>query len=153
MFVFAIPFAFFFTLFLFALRKKWLQFLGFWLGIFLLLTFAYYNPYGIGKKTLQLSNQGVSIKNKTILVLGDDLSYYINNRFSGTFLDWTLSKNLFQNLGTFQNILKIDEYLLKDKPEVIVDLEGYMPKVFEHLPHIKHDYIQKESTIYYAINK
>ncbi len=153
LFVFAIPFALFFTLFLFALRKKWLRFLGFWLSIFLLFTFAYSNPYSIRKKSLQLSKQKIAFTNKTILVLGDDLSYYIDNQFSGTFLDWTLSKPLFQNLNTFQNILTIDDYLIKDMPEVIIDLEGYMPKVFQHLPHIKQYYTQKEANIYYIINK
>ena len=86
------------------------------------------------------------LEGESILVLGDDLNYYVENRLAGGYLNWGLSKALFENLADPQNLITIKRALAADSPHTIIDLEGYMPQLLKHLPHLKY---RREKTIYY----
>ncbi|NOS90965.1 MAG: hypothetical protein HOP30_03520, partial [Cyclobacteriaceae bacterium] len=91
------------------------------------------------------------IKGKRILLLEKNDGYYLENKLATSFLNWNLSKNVFNNPDEFENINQLDRSFQQDPPEVIVDKDNLMEPFFERLPAWKSKY-KKEGTRYYKIS-
>ena len=87
------------------------------------------------------------IKKKNILVLGDDLGIYKINQPTSYFLNWNLSKGIFQEPNYFENVILVQNSFEKDKPEIIIDEKGLMKKFFVRLPELNTQY-EKSGFIY-----
>jgi len=87
------------------------------------------------------------IKKKNILVLGDDLGIYKINQPTSYFLNWNLSKDIFQEPNYFENVILVQNSFEKDKPEIIIDEKGLMKKFFVRLPELNTQY-EKSGFIY-----
>ena len=88
-----------------------------------------------------------NVVRKRILIVGDDLGLYKNNKLAGYFLDWNLSKRFFEDPGNLGNITKIHKSFTEDPPDVIVDENDLMEPILERLPTVKMRY-QKDGKIY-----
>jgi hypothetical protein len=111
-----------------------------------------------------LSNNFVSSKNIVvdakkykqvgkILVLGDDVDYYMNNTLATGYLNWQVAKQHFKDLSYLPKLSTMHKSFLKELPDAIIDKEGVIPKVFDRLPDLKALYVHSEDGIYYRIEK
>jgi hypothetical protein len=91
------------------------------------------------------------VKDKRVLVLGDEPGLYIQNQLAGYFLNWNLSKQIFERPDFFENIILIDKSFQQDPPDVIVDKGNLMRPIFERIPRLK-DRFRLQGHIYYKIN-
>lgn len=80
------------------------------------------------------------VKNKSIMVLGSGKSLYTDARLAGPFYDWDLSKEFFNELDYYDNLVFLQHQFKKSKPEVIIDLENVWPQIEERLPLVAKNY-------------
>ncbi len=78
-----------------------------------------------------------TIKDKRILVLTNDPGIYKQNKLAGYFPDWSLSRTIFEEPDYYENILLINDAFEKDPPEIIIDPNDLMKKIFERIPAMK----------------
>jgi hypothetical protein len=91
------------------------------------------------------------LKEKRILVLDNDLGIYAQNKMASSFLNWNLSKEVFEHPEYFENVTLIDQSFQKDAPEVIIDKNDLMRNVFERIPRLKLQY-KREGDFYKKIS-
>jgi hypothetical protein len=90
------------------------------------------------------------LKEKRILILDNDLGIYAQNKMASSFLNWNLSREVFEHPEYFENIVLIDQSFQKDAPQVIIDKNNLMKNVFERIPRLKAQY-KKEGNLYFWI--
>lgn len=78
-----------------------------------------------------------------ILVLGENKANYQNNKVATIYIDWNLSKRYFLDLDNYENLSKIYTNVKNDIPDVIVDNEEIVPKLFERIPEFEKLYKQE----------
>lgn len=122
---------------------------GLWLfllGIFAVSTMARYDKIAqIDYGGLQVSGKEDSgVKEKKVVVLADDVSWYVDNASATPFLDWSLSESRFSDLDYYENVIFINEGFRKDPPDIIIDPGQYMHAVFERIPHLKEMYREEK---------
>jgi len=88
---------------------------------------------------------------RKILVLGETLSYYHQNKLATPYLNWKLAQKHFKNLHYYDMLLMIYDNFQKDKPEIIIDQARFIPILFENIPILAQDYEQDitDEHIYY----
>jgi hypothetical protein len=91
------------------------------------------------------------LKEKRILVLENDLGIYAQNKMASYFLNWNLSREVFEHPEYFENVTLIDQSFQKDAPEVIIDKNDLMRNVFERIPRLKLQY-KREGDFYKKIS-
>lgn len=80
---------------------------------------------------------------KKIVVLGEHNDYYLNNSLATPYLDWSLSsKAHFSKMDRYSVIQAIHDAFIEDAPEVIIDEQGTMEAVFDHIPELNKKYIK-----------
>ena len=129
--------SFLITHFLLVIRRKKFAELNFWIlfiGIvsihYLMLT-GYIDP---GRKNTEFVNvsQNSEFQGKKILVLDDNLEAYQKNTLGSPFLDWKLSKAIFMDPRSYENVLKVYDGIKADPPEIIFDPYHYMSPFLLH---------------------
>jgi hypothetical protein len=90
-------------------------------------------------------------KEKRVLLLEKNQGYYLENRLGSAFLDWELSKGIFEKPTLFENVNQVDRSFQQDAPDVIVDKDNLMEPFFEKLPAWKSKY-KKDKQMYYKIS-
>jgi hypothetical protein len=93
-----------------------------------------------------------TIKGKRILVLDEDLGIYAQNKMASYFLNWNLSKEVFEHPEFFGNIVLIDQSFQKDAPDVIIDRNDLMKNVFDRIPRLKPLY-KREGELYRRLSE
>lgn len=103
-------------------------------------TLAYLTRYNqipqISYADLIVTENTLPVKNKKIIVLGNQPSAFRDNTLGGSFYSWDLSAPIFRNPDYYENLLLVHRAFEKEKPEVIVDPENRMAKFFEKLPEL-----------------
>jgi hypothetical protein len=89
---------------------------------------------------------------KKVMVLGDNKSIYQNNSLAGYFLNWDLSRVVFEEPDYYDHLTTIDKSFESDPPDVIVDEKNLMMPVFERIPKLKLKY-RMEGNLYRKIGK
>lgn len=146
-------FAYFISHYILLIRRKWLGDLTLWIfiaGLVLSLYLARYDKLKYaeyGTLFPKKSPYDAAIKDKSVLILGDDWGLYEANRGGSFFLDWELSKPVFTNTDYFENVLLIRHSFEKEYPQVIIDKENLMPGVFYRIPGLEKNY-SRENEIY-----
>lgn len=137
--VFLIPPLVYFTLNLFFLFKSyWIKET---LIIFFLMAmvFSLINEWGnVGQQ--RISNQKLLLKNEKLMVLGPQIEEYQNNQMTGPFVNWELSKLLFNQLNQFKTIIMLQDYFSKDMPTYIYDPENNFYKLEYYFPALTNQY-------------
>jgi hypothetical protein len=80
------------------------------------------------------------IKNKKIIVIGNDEGEYHENFSATPYLNWNLAQYDLENVGDYESVISIFDNFTNDPPTYIIDKENVMNKVFKHLPEIAKRY-------------
>ena len=150
---FAPPLAYFISHYILLIRRKWIAESMMW--IFLLSTIGISTASRLNKiKSIDYSGLFVRdskyksfIKGKKILVLGHDYAIYENNRAASYFLNWSLSKEIFENPEYYESVILVQNSFECDMPDIIIDENGWMKKFFLRLPVLNAQY-EKSGLIY-----
>jgi hypothetical protein len=132
------------------IKNKWIREVAFLVFAVVILTINYKYLFNLHHGIIPDSYQNMIVKKKPelpfelkgskILVLGNDISYYQDNKIGGPYFDWKLSKKYFYDLNNYENVASIYNELSKDLPEVIIDKENLTPKLFDKIPELGNKY-------------
>ena len=89
-------------------------------------------------------------KGKKILVLDENLVPYLNNKTSAFFLEWRLSRIVFEGPDYYQHVLVVAEAFEQDPPEIVMDPHHLMPGVLKYWPAIQAKY-RREGNLYIRV--
>jgi len=141
------PVAYFVTIYLLRIRRRWIAELMFWLFIGGIITVATLGMEGkiksIDYSQTFAGNSATGLKDKRVLVLSPDLAVYRNNTAAGFFPEWAISEEIFRNPGYYENVITIYNSFRVDPPDVIIDPGNLMTEVFRHMPDIARRYRHK----------
>lgn len=89
-----------------------------------------------------------TIRDKRVMVVGDDPGLYRYNRLGGGFFDWSLSRAYFEHPEYYEHVIRIHNAFAEDPPEAIVDEVNLMPAVLDRLPAVRRLY-RREGKVYW----
>ncbi|HZX73327.1 MAG TPA: hypothetical protein VFE57_02830 [Cyclobacteriaceae bacterium] len=148
------PLAFLISHYFVHIRRKFLAELLLWVfvsGVITLSLMARYNKLdSVNYASLFPTVQKTSpIRAQRILVLNEPEGYYLENQPATGFLNWTLSREIFEKPEYFEHSILILKLFRKDMPQVIVDKNDLMKGVFKRIPELRSRY--KREGIYYKL--
>ncbi|HNP17563.1 MAG TPA: hypothetical protein PKL31_03930 [Fulvivirga sp.] len=108
-------------------------------------------PYFNDQSYLINKDEYKDLEGLRILVLDDDLRPYYYAKPATPFLNWQVSQEIFNNLDYYDNLTKLYEGMMNDKPEIIIDRHNVMPAVFEKIPALRSMYFLSRDG-YYHLN-
>ncbi len=154
----AFPLTFFMTYYYLPIRKTQLASIGLWIAMASMITMQVRSMQGISFKQsmIQLTvfeTKSPDMFQKKILVAGDSSEYYLNSKIGTKYLNWNLSKIDFNNISTFSSVESIRKNLYEDLPEIIIDQEGIVPKLFHRIPELRTEYTLSKPGHYLLKNK
>ncbi len=128
-------------------------------AIFLILTFGYqaiidkdikwvgqlvnFTPIHVGQSPFESV-----VKDKKIVVLGTELSYYKHASLATPYLNWHFSKIHLQNLGYYDILTDVFKNFENDPPEVIIDLQNVGSSLMQKMPTISSKYRKSGDNVY-----
>lgn len=157
-----VPFAAFFLSHYFILIKKRIFAEGLFILYFIYIAFmnlgssySFLVPDIIDYEELLVKNTALDemIKNKKILVLGDDLQYYKNSSLATPYLNWTLAQVHFNDPHYYDNLTAIYSNFKDDLPEVIIDKKDVFAEVINAMPTLQPLYQYKSEIGVYILKK
>jgi hypothetical protein len=153
-FTFVPSLAYFIGHYLLLIRRKFIAEAMLWLFIAGLITVNLSSRYNriqrvdLSNLFPKASDYAAMISNKKVMVVGDDISLFQQNKLSGYFLDWELSRKYFESPDYYESIIKISDSITNDPPDVIIDELGMMAAVADRIPYLKINY-RKEDSFYW----
>ena len=151
------PLTYFISHYLLLIRRKWIAEMMLWIflsgvpSIGILAQKGSFTSIDYSKFKIAESKYANQFKDKRILVLADELSVLANNKPASYFLNWQLSKEVFDHPDYYENVILVSDSFDKDQPEIIIDPENKMEKFFDRLPKFKTQY-KKEGDTYRLIS-
>ncbi len=151
------PLAYFISHYLLLIRRKWIAEGMLWIFLLGIVTMSYMSKQGrvsavdYTKLFPDPAFLRKEIDGKKILVLEEGYYQYQRNALGGFFLNWELSKPVFEDLTDYRHIEIIASCFEMDPPEVILDRNNYMASVMERIPFLKAVY-RKEGEVYWRVN-
>jgi hypothetical protein len=140
------PVVFFLTHFFLLIRRKKFAEISLWvlfIGIVSTLYLARYQKIlKVDYAHLEVPTPSVSFSGKRVLVLDDDFSVYLSNTASPPFLNWKLTKTIFDGPQYYENVLLVNRLFEMDPPEIILDPENRLEKFVGRIPLLKNNYSQ-----------
>ncbi|MEY4647230.1 MAG: hypothetical protein RIQ98_1066 [Bacteroidota bacterium] len=134
----------------FLLKKYWIREMMIW-GMLGLSYFSLALDWKTqSQKRIQESS--LPIRNEKIMILGPQIEAYRNNTMAGPFVNWELSKSLFDNLNQYKTIVLLDQYMNQDAPNYIYDPTGKFKLVQNYLPYLKTRYQETGNHLYKRVN-
>jgi hypothetical protein len=100
-------------------------------------------------KSIPKEWQNLNVKDKKVIVLGKNNEYYLNNKISGPYVNWSLSAWQFEDLKKYASISAIYEVMQTGKPDFIIDSEKRMEQISFLIPELKREYVRIDSTNIY----
>jgi hypothetical protein len=143
------PITFLLTHFLLLIRRKRLAELNLWIlliGVVSMSYLARYNNLGgvdYSKLTVMQPDNSFPVSNKRLLVLGGDANLYLNNKPATPYLNWKISKEIFQNPDYYESVTDVYHSFTNDPPDVILDKDNLMKPFMERIPELKKQYIRE----------
>ncbi len=146
------PLAFFMTFFFLIIKREWLSEIFFLITWAIIIGLGYYSLHFLRSiDTNYTSNDNTkynySIKNKKIIVFGDNFLPYYTNKIATPYLNWKLSQQHFQYLNRYKTTIDVYNNFRKDLPDVIIDEKNFMPKITNRIPILGNLYEQKDKKI------
>jgi hypothetical protein len=144
--------------FLFTSRtKKWILNLMFFILLGGVLLLRYREPIGIAQyvsiddsRLLLRTTQPVpGLSDATVLVLGDDKSYYAHSKLATPYLNWQLAQRHFGRLDEYQAVYELYQNFRQESPAYIVDQAGLMPQLKHKLPSVFEGYEPTQTAAVY----
>ncbi|GAB2561112.1 hypothetical protein [Spirosoma areae] len=143
------PMAFFTYYYFENVRRQWLAETTFLIAFVLMLLLFYQGALGLipGAELGRLSNLQVqpsplpgNIRNRRVLIIGEDLSAYRQNRLATPYLNWDLAKYDLKNLDNYEAVINVFDHFRQDPPDYIVDREKVIEKLFQRAPGLAAQY-------------
>ena len=149
------PMAYFTVYYFENIRKAWQAELGFSVAFGLMLLLFYQGVLGLipGAELGRLSSLQVQpsplpagIQNRHILIIGEDLSAYRQNRPATPYLNWDLAQYDLKNLDNYEAVINVFDHFRQDPPDYIIDRENVVEKLFQRAPALASRY-EKTATV------
>ncbi|MCX6217476.1 hypothetical protein [Spirosoma sp.] len=146
------PMAYFAFFYFENIRKGWLAEITFLIAFSLMLLLFYQGSLGLipGSNLGRLSSLQVqpsplpnNITNKRVLIIGEDLSAYRQNKLATPYLNWDLAKYDLKNLDNYESVINVFDHFRQDPPDYIIDREDVVEKLFQRAPAL---FLQYEKT-------
>ncbi len=143
------PMAYFTYYYFENIRKVWLAETSFSIAFALMLLLFYQGALGLipGAELGRLSSLQVrssplpdNIRDQHVLIIGEDLSAYRQNRLATPYLNWDLAKYDLKNLDSYQSVINVFDHFRQDPPDYIIDRENVVQKLFQRAPAIAAQY-------------
>lgn len=143
------PMAYFTYYYFENIRKGWLAETSFSIAFLLMLLLFYQGALGLipGAELGRLSTLQVkpsplpgNIRDRNVLIIGEDLSAYRQNRLATPYLNWDLAKYDLKNLDNYESVINVFDHFRQDPPDYIVDREKVVDKLFQRAPAIAAQY-------------
>lgn len=137
------PMAYFTFYYFEIIRKAWLAETSFLIAFALMLLLFYQGALGLipGAELGRLSSLQVQpsplpahIRDHRVLIIGEDLSAYRQNRLATPYLNWDLAKYDLKNLDNYESVINVFDHFRQDPPDYIVDRENVVQKLFQRAP-------------------
>ncbi len=136
--------SFFLSHYVLLLRKRFYQFTLPYLMVVGLLLFPYLSFH---QTNLELTKPPALTEEK-LLYFGTDLTQYGPYRMASPFLDEKLSARWLKKLDYYQPAARIQDNLMASDPDVIIDDQGVVSKLFFRFPQLEARYERRESNYY-----
>lgn len=150
------PVSFFFTHFLLLIKKKRIAELYLWIILVGSVSIAYMARYQkivpVDYTHLWVKESSRPVSDKRVLVLADEPGVFIKNRIAPAFLNWPLTKEIFDGPQFYENVILVNRYFENDPPEIIIDPENRMEKFFDRIPRLKSKYTKSENGFWVSVN-
>jgi len=153
------PVAYFSKFFFTSSRKRWQLNLVIVLVLASVLVLRYRLVLGINRfllieeSPLLLQEQALPVQQATVLVLGNDVDYYTQNKPVTPYINWELAQRHFGRLNEYQAVFEIYQNLRKEMPAYIVDKADLMPELRYKLPAIFGKYSATDTAGMYQLSK
>jgi hypothetical protein len=129
--------------FLFIRRKKFAE-MNLWILIIGILFTSYLSRYhklkSVNFDKLVVSPETRDLAHRRVLVLENDLTYFLQNKLATPYLDWQLSEKVFRHPEFYENLTEVYHAFVSDPPDVIIDRENLMQAFFNRMPTVKKQY-------------
>lgn len=143
-----VPFIAFFSTHFFLLNRKSLFLkISFWFIVVVTPSLTAYYAYSYSGKYLQAlvvkkeeNPYNINLENKKLLVLSNDQALYQDSRLATPYYQWDLAESHFGKLNSMETLAEIYKDFNNDMPEVIIDQQEVMPKVFYRIPMLEKKY-------------
>ncbi|MCU0392366.1 MAG: hypothetical protein MUE81_14715 [Thermoflexibacter sp.] len=148
-------FSFFVTYFFLLYKKKFAKEILFLIALLSMSISGYWSCFPINPLSKYIDYESIKVNKpkafevnaKKILVLGNNISYYLGNQLATPYLNWELSQAHFANLEYYSGMIAVYENFQKDLPEIIVDEANMGELVFGKIPILQKSYI-KQGNLY-----
>jgi hypothetical protein len=146
--------SYFFSHYMLLIRRKWIAEMMLWLliiGVISISNLAVRGRVGsidYSRMFVSTPKRVVPVKDKKVMVLGDDLSVYRNNTLGGYFLHWPLSERTLNGTQYYDNVLQIDAMFQTFPPDVIFDQLGMFGGLANRIPSLKMKYKKQGENLY-----
>lgn len=145
---------FFISHFLLFIRRRRYAEMNLWILLLGVLTVSIMGRYNLligvpyGHMVVNNSQKAIDVSDKRVLVLEDELSYFINNQLATPFLQWSLCAEIFTQPDHYENVIKVNSDFKNDPPEIIIDPHHYMDGFFDRIPTLKAQYKSERAGVY-----
>ncbi|TXK51320.1 hypothetical protein FVR03_03670 [Pontibacter qinzhouensis] len=134
----------YFSEFLFTSRfKPWILSLMYLVLLAGVVVLRYRQPLGIGSlvkidesRILLPVSPAQAIKGASVLVLGNDITYYTHNTLATPYLNWQLAQRHFGRLNEYDAVFALYRNFKKEPPRYIIDKVGLLEELKYKLPTI-----------------
>jgi hypothetical protein len=117
--------------------------------VFSAYSWADLNNYVIVPKT----DQKTTVNNTKLLIAGNNLEGYMNNKLATPYLEWTLAERHFNYLDDYANVIEVYENFRRDMPDVIIDQNGKIEELFTRIPALAQYYAKEQNSNRYILNR
>ncbi len=90
----------------------------------------------------------LGLKNKRLMVLGNQIDEYYDNLSIGPFVDWKLTNNLFNNLNNYSTVIRAKDLLENLEIDYIYDPNNQFIKLKNRLPFIYKKFKKIDDNLY-----
>jgi hypothetical protein len=139
-------FSFYIAHYLLLIRRRRLAELSFLILLTGLISISYLSRYGkvrgVNYESMTLQQSSKEVKNKKVVVLDNDMSWYKENSLGSSFLNWRLAENVFKEPDYYENVLLVAGAFKRDPPDIIIDPHHLMRSFLHKIPALKNTYRQ-----------
>lgn len=153
--VFIPALALIFTHFFLSIRRRKFLELNSWVLILGIIIIGFLVRFGklrgVDYSSLLVQEKPHTVKNKKVVVLSNDLSWYRTNKLGMPYLNWKLSHDIFLGPEYYENITEVYHHLKFDSPDAIVDPDNLLVPFFNRFPQERIKY-SKEGDVYLRVS-
>lgn len=139
--------SFLFTHFFLLIRRKKFIHLNIWIMFVGIVSIAYLARFNklawVDYEKLLVATGPGELTGKRILVLDDSLDPYRNNFLATPFLDWTLSRDIFQHPEYYENVTQVYRSFKNDPPDIVIDQHHLLDNFLHRMPEVRSHYVRE----------